>query len=581
MNLFEPCTSLESFDAELASATRGRIPVWVGAREDLLMGISLAEAVYDGVREPPPCANGIFLGSPPEAVMESARPLAERWHGDPGHGPGSVLLVGTYRELLGDAVQHVIERCHREGRDLYVLTGRDQRSLSWAIAKQFAAPAPGEVGVFSELDSLEPAEGVRWFGAHDMSREDLREVVLGTVWRRVLFHGNGKDDSLNLGAFTLCGLSPEGVREGHGPRCAYGAGCFKAEDKLIPARRIMAAEMVLANCFSGPLADHAMYDPKYVILLNALDGPAQTVITTLTACDAGRPENVEWLSSSGHGNAATILNRRLADINPYPAFMQIGTPAARSTPSVERTGWPLGTLGQRVHGLVDSGILPAEHPVLPQLRRLKEALLAASLRRVAESARDRDPAVREVVAAAGATDLALARRFSTHRDDPLLDFATYFGERSVAAAPVDWTTCACGRPVRRVVRRGRLPVVPDTVQDVCPRCGDVYNAVVEGVELDVSCPAVLVQGERYPVRLTVTAPEHGVVLAGLVPSPSLRVTVSPPLRRLRARAGEPVIADFTLAVAEDSPPQACFVSPFALQSLALSVGRSHVNVTTG
>ncbi|MFG2422930.1 hypothetical protein ACGFWD_28280 [Streptomyces sp. NPDC048448] len=337
--LFAPYTSLGDYTRAVAGG-RGPLPVFTGPRTDLLDGIALAEEVYSGLRTPEPCDTGVVAGGPlPAALNALIRPLARHWVDDPHDLPdtGSVLLVGVYADLRADAVQHTLDAAHATGRPLSLLTGRDVHSLSWMAAKQYARVTPdAPVGVLSELDTAAPApQADVWLGAADVHRLDVRQIALGQVWRRVLFHGNGKDDQLNLGQFTLCGASPAAAAPGMpGPRCAYGLGCTKPQDKLIPARGIRAAELVLANCFSGALAGHAMYDPKYLILLNALDGPAQTVVATLTACDGQRPENLAWLTATADaGSAAVAMNRQLHDINPYPAFVQAGLQSSGLGPS--------------------------------------------------------------------------------------------------------------------------------------------------------------------------------------------------------------------------------------------------------
>ncbi|WP_393096855.1 hypothetical protein [Streptomyces sp. LN325] len=488
--LFAPYTSLGDYTRAVAGG-RGPLPVFTGPRTDLLDGIALAEEVYSGLRTPEPCDTGVVAGGPlPAALTALIRPLARHWVDDPHDLPdaGSVLLVGAYAQLRADAVQHTLDAAHATGRPLSLLTGRDVHSLSWTAAKQYArVSADAPVGVLSELDTAAPApQADVWLGAADVHRLDVRQIALGQVWRRVLFHGNGKDDQLNLGQFTLCGASPAAAAPGMpGPRCAYGLGCTKPQDKLIPARGIRAAELVLANCFSGALAGHAMYDPKYLILLDALDGPAQTVVATLTACDGQRPENLAWLTATTDaGSAAVAMNRQLRDINPYPAFVKAGlqssglglspphspddthnadafessgSPRSLNSPSPDSSygsdGFPdpggpyppLHRLGARLSGLLDSGLLGPDYPLRPRLRALADTVLRDAVRTVARSAPDAGPALAAIAAETKSLDLALAHRFAKHHDDPVLAFPTYFGERSTATAPVALDTpCACG-----------------------------------------------------------------------------------------------------------------------------------------
>jgi hypothetical protein len=619
--LFAPHTRLEDYTRAVAAAGPGPLPVWTGHRGDLLDGIALAQQVYAGRRTPQPADTGILFGGPlPPALAALTAPLARRWVQDPAQlpGEGSVLLVGTYPQLRGDDIQHLLDAAHTARQPLFLLTGRDVHSLSWVVAKQYAQVVPGaETGIISELDAAAPVAGADvWCGARDVHRLDVRELALGRVWRRVLFHGNGKDDQLNLGRFTLCGASPVAALPGApGPKCAYALGCTKPADKLIPARGIRAAELVLANCFSGALAGHATYDPKYLILLNALDGPAQTVLATLTACDGQRPENLAWLTGTASaGSAAAAVNDALRDINPYPAFAQVGlqssglgpetqptpNPAGTATATSTATGTgtgtgtgagsaggpgaaaggvpePLHTLGARLSGLLDSGLLAADYPLRPRLRALSDTLLRDVARTVAQAPPDARAALAAIARETTSLDLALAQRFARHHDDPVLGFPTYFGERSIAQTPRTLQTpCACGRPLRSYRRRGRLPAITDTVQVVCARCGDVANTLAHAGALSVRAPAQAAAGDTLHVEVEAVAQRPGTVNLGIVLPLYLDARVGPVLRRVKAqRPGERVRARFTIDTAPGAVPQAYYFCPYAVQDLGISLSRVH------
>ncbi|GGJ51597.1 hypothetical protein [Streptomyces brasiliensis] len=595
MTLFAPFGDLTAYTRAVTQAETGHgpLPVWIGDRVDLLDGIALAEQVYGHRRTPDPADTGVLLADEPlpEALRALLAPLARRWITDPARLPetGSVLLAGTYGRLNGDEVGEVAAAAYATGRPLFLLTGRDVHSLSWVVAKQYARVVPGApVGVVSELDAAEPAQDADvWCGAQDVRRLDVAELALGRVWRRVLFHGNGKDDQLNLGRFTLCGASPVAAQPGTpGPKCSYGLGCTKPQDKLIPARAVRAAELVLANCFSGALAGHALYDPKYLILLNALDGPAQTVVATLTACDGQRPENLAWLTGTVRaGSAAGVINDSLRDINPYPSFAQVGLQSSGlgeesvSEPApAAQPEFPLHTLGARLSGLLDSGLLGPDHPLRPRLRALSDTLLHEAVR-----TRDTAPALTAIAQETTSLDLALAHRFAKHHDDPVLAFPTYFGERSVADTPVPLEVpCACGRPLLSYRRRGRVPAVTDTVQVVCARCGDIANTLADAPELRIEAPSRAVAGDTLHVVVEATARRAGTVNLGIVLPVYLDAKVGPVLRRVEAvRAGERVHAAFTITLSTGASPQAYYFCPYAVQDLGISVSRVHFTLGTG
>ncbi|RAG84065.1 hypothetical protein DN069_18645 [Streptacidiphilus pinicola] len=598
--LFRSVEAEDAFAAAVEAFRRdgGAVPVWVGPRADLTAGLALAEEVYAALRVPPQAARGHLFGEVPEAVRRLAEPLAAHWSAGPDgppDGPGSVLLVGTYAALSSDRVRRVLESAHRDGRDVSVLTGRDVHSLSWTTAKQYGqAPAGAPTGVFTDNDSRPrvPGDAV-WLGPEDIAQRDVQDLILSGRWGRLLFNGHGRDDNLNLGQFTLCGRSPavERAPGALGPQCAYGLGCYKPEDKLVPAHRIPAAEIVLNTCLSGPLSDLALYDPAYQILLNALDGPAQTVVAALTTNNGDRPENLAWLRG-GPGSVARRLDASAADINPYPAFLQVGlgtagdqapedSAAGQSAAEPDEAEEPWALLGGRVSALLHSGLLPGDHALRPRLERLHGTLLRDAQRGAARPAGTRAEARRSLDAEVAALDLALAQQIARGADDPLLEFPIHFGERSRASAAEPGLDCACGRPVWRYRRVGRLPVVPETYQSTCLRCGDVENSFVGAPALRVESADKVALGGVLPVTVEVTAVQDGIVNVGLVVPSYVRATIKPPVRRLRLAAGENKRTGFEIAVAADAEPQAYYHQAYAVQGLALTVLRFHFGAVPG
>lgn len=212
--------------------------------------------------------------------------------------------------------------------NLALLTGRDAASLAWFTAKQYAVTAPGvaELGLFTATDRPVAIEGVRVFDERRLEAEDIQPQVLDPLWRRVMFQGHGKDDSINLAEFTLCGLSEAAPRHPDllGPRCAYGPDCYKPKDKLIPLHEVRAAEIVLSSCNSAPLADAVVYDPKYQLMLNAIDGTAKDVVAALTVHDSDRPENDAWMRA--------VLMRRA--LHPDPERQHRHCPALPGVPAL-------------------------------------------------------------------------------------------------------------------------------------------------------------------------------------------------------------------------------------------------------
>jgi hypothetical protein len=328
------------------------------------------------------------------------------------------------------------------------------------------------------------------------------------------------------------------------------------------------------------LSGHASYDPKYQLLLNAVDGPPQTVLATLTASDSNRPETATWLTHPpSAGGTASVMNRRLADINPVPTFVQVGLepdagtrPDLPDPPAVDDA--TLHLLGTRVSGYLSSGLLDQHHPLRPPLEQFADHLIAYSARTSWPSA-DRADISAEVVS----LDLAIAQRLARGGGSALLDFPTHFGVRSKAGESVDVPPCACGRPLRGYVRRGTLPVIVDTIQGFCPRCGDVLNSMAGSPRLRVEAAGEAVVGGELPVTVTVVSAASGVVDLGITLPGYLNATVRPLLRRVQVRAGELAHAELSVDIAADAAPQTYYCTVFAVHDLGIATLRVHFNLS--
>lgn len=290
------------------------------------------------------------------------------------------------------------------------------------------------------------------------------------------------------------------------------------------------------------------------------------------------------------------LNRRLADINPYPAFLQFGLessaaqdtatgPAAPSGRTAEPhgpaadegdddTALPLRLLGTRLSGYLGSGLLGGDHPLGRRLQQFHDHLLAYTARTNSPPEGGETAARQELAAGTASLDLALAQRLARDGADPLLDFPTYFGLRSTAEEPVDSDLlCACGRPLRVHLRRGALPVITDTVQAVCPRCGDVLNSYADAPDLRVQAAVDAVVGAGLPVAVEVTGRRAGTVNVGITLPSYLDARVRPLMRRVAVRPGEAARTELTLDLAPGAAPQAYYFTVFAVHDLGIATAR--------
>ncbi|MGW5735276.1 MULTISPECIES: hypothetical protein [Streptomyces] len=587
----------------LDAPDRTPIPVPVDGRDDLVHSVALASRLYAGVRRPAPLDFGVVLGAPElaDGVADLARPLAREWLTEdelatfPERPAGTLLLVGTYARLNLDPVRPLLLATYRDARrGLSLLSGRDGTSVAWNIAKQYAR-LPEDLdtlGLFTDTDRPPRLPGVRVFDDRDFERRDIQAEILGTQWRRVVFQGHGKDDSINLGEFTICGLneSATALPGVLAPRCAYGLPCYKPEDKLVPLNKVEATELVLSACNSGPLADLALYDPKYQLLLNALDSPARTIVSAVSVHDSDRPENVAWMLAAATGaDSVDTLNASLAGSHPYPAFMRFGLPGepadtpAPPPPSDHAPDPLVLTVGRRLSALLTSELLPHNHSLRPRLAKLarKVDLLVARPTHLADQTPEE---IRTSLSAdLQSLDHVIAGQVAENPENEIMNYPAHFGDRSSLDPDVHEVVCHCGRPAQEFARRGLLPHVLDTLCVVCMRCGDVTFRVPDAPQLLAYAADEVEQGGVLEVRASLTAARPGPVRLGLFLPSYLRddTTVEPERIKVRASGDRAKDVVFQVRFAPDTAPQAYYFTVFAVQDLAVSTARRHFGVVPG
>jgi hypothetical protein len=319
---FRTCKDLVEYEravhAYQLDTRQAQIPVLIGNRTDLLPKIEIADALYDGAHELRASAGTVDLRSEVPAALEL---MIRSMPGDITDSVSPVMTAGVYKD-----VEYGLTQTTRKSTGGHYVFARDLPSLSWAVAKQHAQlRTVCDILVVTDADELPPMDAVTWVGPVSVQNTDVRHTLTRQAWGRVLLHGNGQDDSLNLGEFTICGLRTGAAHDQgkFGPSCSFGQGCYKPDAGVIPVAQIICGQLALVNCFSGPASSLAMYGPDYQLILEAIEGSAQSIVFTTTACDAGRPEIKAWIDNPR--KPATAMNVSLEDVNPFPAFAQFGS----------------------------------------------------------------------------------------------------------------------------------------------------------------------------------------------------------------------------------------------------------------
>lgn len=604
-------------DEFLADPSSESVPVWTGERADLAASIERADSLYGGVSRPAARTYGVLLKPEalPSGLVALIAPFASKWLDEEeldaalldefdnedtpaDRGTRSLLIAGLYEHFTVNLLWPVLRAAaRRPDVRLTFLTGRDVASLAWFTAKQYVRTAADvtEFGLFSGTDRGVARSGIQVRDERGVQSADVRSEVLGTRWRRIYFQGHGKDDSLNLAEFTVCGMN-EAVRRDpslQGPICAYQdkPTCYKPIDKLIQLREVRAAEVVLSSCNNAPLADAAVYDPKYQLMLNAVDGTAKDVVAAITVHDSDRAENNAWMEAAlVHASSVEALNSSIDAVQPFPAYVHFGMcddeGAVPELPSLAPEPL-LITTATRLNAYLAGGLLSPNNPLRPRLGKLA-AKAESQVSRRAQATQDRAAATRSLQDDLQSMDQAIAAQFLQDPDNEFSNYPGHFGDRS----RIDWSSlthvrCQCGRPAERYIRRALVPTALDVEGIICMRCGDVHFRLPDAPFLLLYTDEEVRQGGTLQVRVVVHSARPGIMRLGLHIAKYGRdeCTITPDVRKVRINAKGDGEAEFTLTLKPDAPAQAYHMTAYAVQDLAVTKARRHFGVvpasTTG
>ncbi|MFF4140764.1 hypothetical protein ACFY0A_05095 [Streptomyces sp. NPDC001698] len=605
-------------DEFLADPSRTNVPVWTGGRADLAVSADRAACLYGEKRRPSPCSYGILLEPEalPAGLAALIAPFTDKWldKGEVGADlldtlfpqepqteyrkreageesdrveTHSLLIAGLYEHLTVDTIWPLLRAA--EGRPdvrLRILTGRDAASLAWFTAKQYVRKATDvkELGMFTAVDRGLSRSGIHLLDARGMETADIRSEILGTRWSRLLLQGHGKDDSLNLADYTICGLNSFAPRRENviGPICAYSdqPTCYRPLDKLIQLRDIRAAEVVLSSCNSGPFTDAAIYDPKYQLMLNAIDGTAGDVVAAITAHDAGRAENLSWMETVlAHGASAAAFNSSIRTAGPSPAYVHFGmgddeegiTP---EPPSLMPEPLLL-TASARVTAYLAGGLLRLNNPLRSSLENLATRI-DSQVARQSQAVHDQAETTRGLLNDLQSLDLAIIEQFVSNPENELSNSFSHFGERSrIDSSSLASVRCQCGRPAERFIRRALVPTALDTEGVICTRCSDVAFGLPGGPSLLIHAEEDLLQGSTQQVRVEVRNARPGTIHLGLFVAKYGReyCTVTPDLQRVDIGPQGDGETEFTLNVVPYAASQGYYLTAYAVQDLAVTMAR--------
>lgn len=596
--LWHPCDTVNEYVRQAANYTPGGpVPVLVQDRQDLFDSMAASHDIYEPDSAADRTGSAVVIGldadvrTGVEALLahrvEVLRESIDAYSAEP---KGDLILAAPYTKVDHGLIEQARIAADTAGATVRLLTGRDAASLTWLLAKQLTRRRDTLVrsAVVSGTANLPFDRGdVTVIGSRDVETESVDQLLLAQAWRQVVFHGHGTEDSINLGEFTVCGRNdavvdsePTTVR----PKCGYGLGCYKSDDTLISLGRLRASHVVMASCCNATFAPNRLYGAKYLLLLNGIDGVAQSMVVSPMVHDADRAELASWIPAMRR-QELVATGPNMSDIHPFAPFVNIGLPPSRSEPVaptlVELPDTQhVSELNTIVQGLLSSELLSASHPMhkgLLALARKVESEMARGVRGTPHRWQEFTTALRADIQS---LDLRIAKGIARDPEDPILDFPQYFGDRSeVDPDSVTAVKCMCGLEAVEWQRRPLLGHLLATTAMVCPRCGDVRFSTPGAPDVSLTMATDLTAGDSIAGQLTLSSPTARVVHVGMfVPRYMRDAYPTPAPVKVKVRASEDVNVELALVAQEDVTPQAYYATAYAVSDLSLVTVRQRFAV---
>ncbi|MED3446814.1 hypothetical protein P4483_23225 [Bacillus thuringiensis] len=602
MNVFKVFEDESVFSLGLQSFINGNhqieIPVLIKNRNDLLNSIEQSKEIYHSCKTPNKVELGIRISSPDsiEILSPFERAFAKEWIHisevtNLDFDRKSIVVMGLYEDFKHKKLKEFIFKCFQLNIQVSYLIGRDISSLSWLCAKQFLQKEENlDNGLFThrkinrkiQQDILGKAKELKIFDKPLLKKMDIQQELLEQNWGRLILHGHGKEDNINFEEYTICGRNESVVHSiSILPRCGYcNQSCFKNDDKLIPLNKVKASNIIMASCNNGPFSDLALYDDKYNLLLNAIDGIAQNITAAMTIQDADLQELERLVDfSNPDWNPARIINDSLKFSQPFPSMIEIGLPVTKTSMHIDyiEPSERIVNAIERAQKYYVNDFLEPDHSlkkILPNfinkgnqyLLRGQYGLNIKEKTNIENNWKQKIQALNDIIA-----DLILK-----DSGDPLLDFDGY----NVYRSKVDYNsikpiTCQCGNEGLSFNYKGNSSHIFDLEMEFCYRCGDKSLGMLGGPNLSVNATTNLKVGEEIKGICKITPKEEGEILFGwFVPGYIEEYSVNrPTITRFKNRNKEEISVDFNIAFSNDIPAQGYYLTVFTVQNLAITFSR--------
>lgn len=511
----------------------------------------------------------------------------------------SLLLIGLYEDFTQANVLEILDYCRRKKISVYTLIGRDLSSLTWMIAKQFLLLYDHnlENGVFTHKrinGELSNTPNWKVYDIKSLEKEDIKKILEKKHWDTIVFHGHGKEDHLNLDDFTLNGLNYAIPKKAvYAPSIGHeGQKFFKDIDKAISPNKLMARTIYFLSCNNLPFKDSSLYDSRYNIVLNAIDGITRDLIVSLSVQVADTPELFKILSTSNRTNDIDVkMHESLKDIQPFTSIVHIGMPKKGNVNEekqdinsevTSRLTDTSKTIISRISSFNASMMLDQNHPIPKLARKISEDYSQISRRgTVGSNINESKQWEKNLINRVNPFSKKIAEIMFTNQNDSLHDFDTFNILRSTTNEQnsID-SVCTCGGVIRN------FTYIPETSQNFpiessyCYRCGDKVTKMKDAPDIQFTCDEFNADGFTINYKLKIIPKQVGDIYLGIQVPNYLKQSVIniPPLQRIKVRKLKTIEQSGNITFSKDVILQSYYLEVFLVQNAGISISRCFFNL---
>ena len=504
----------------------------------------------------------------------------------------SVVILGIYEDFTQSNVLKLINYCRDQHVQINFLIGRDLSSLSWFIAKQFIQKnKPVNKAVFSLLN-LKSVGSSDWniFGAKDLETKNIKKELLDHYWSDLVLHGHGKEDHLNLDDFTISSLKnnlkpsvPFAPSIGH-----KNQSFFKDINQSILIKRVNVDRLYVLSCNNFPFYDSRLYDSKYNIILDSIDGLAKNIVASISVQSADTPELKVIMKNSASKNLSTKLNDSLSDIDPMISIIQMGLPeidadVINSEVKTHRLTNLTRHILSRVSAYSASTMLNTNHSVNKLSRKIFEDYMQHTSRGTAEySSTDMDHFETELVNRINPLSKKIADIMLANPNDELHNFDNFNTYRSIMDPnSIFRSKCTCGGNLFTCKYDPEISTLFPIISSYCYKCGDKSAKMVGMPEVRFSCDNYNSNDLEINYRIEITAKEKGDVFFAIQLPNYVANSVKnhENLHKMKfKKAGITKEFEGTIKFKKDTILQSYYLKLFIVQNAGIEVDRCFFNL---